>query len=156
MLYEVITYRSNGNEKGNGQNTRNTANISDILPQITVLLENIAERQKRVAIAPERRAEAAEHIAESLKLLLGNRIAVSPEYGEILPAATEQAIATDHTPAFPARSENAPAAGAVADRDSVIRIIHTMRTDGATYADIAAHLDSLNILTFSGKRNNFV
>jgi len=137
-----------GNEKGNGRNVPGTTISGDILPQIATLLENIAESQKRAAIAQERRAEAAENIAEALQQILGNRIAVSPEPGEILPATMEPSA---HASSVLPRPESGEPSGTAADRDSVIRLIQAMRADGATYADIAAHLDSLNILTFSGK-----
>lgn len=135
----------NGNgRKGNGRpapSDRVGELLNETLPQLKALMETITEHQRSIidtgerrADAEERRARAMESIAESLQYLVGA--------GTLAPAESERPV--ELRPAL------TPAANRP-DRASVLSIIFSMRDEGATYSQIASHLDSLHIPTFSGK-----
>lgn len=141
-------YRNEGRNggKGNGRpvpapTDRVAELLNETLPQLKALVETLAEHQRslidtgeRRADAEERRARAMESIAESLQYLVGAGTLALPDAErpvEVRPAS--------------ASAVNRP------DRDSVLSIVFSMRDEGATYGQIAAHLDSLHIPTFSGK-----
>ncbi|MFP4422281.1 MAG: hypothetical protein ACLFRG_17200 [Desulfococcaceae bacterium] len=138
--------KDNGNvKKGNGHSLpsdRVAELLNETLPTLKSLMETLTEHQRSIidtgerrADAEERRARAMESIAESLQYLMGAGALSLPETAErpveVRPALTANA--------------NRP------DRDSVLSIIFSMRDEGATYGQIAGHLDSLHIPTFSGK-----
>jgi hypothetical protein len=134
----------NGNGKrGNGQaapSDRVAELLNETLPALKSLMETMTEHQRSIidtgerrADAEERRARAMESIAESLQYLVGGGTLSLPEADR--PVEVRPALAAANRP----------------DRDSVLSIIFSMRDEGATYGQIAAHLDSLHIPTFSGK-----
>ncbi len=137
--------KSGGNGKrGNGQGApsdRVAELLNETLPTLKSLMDTMTEHQRSIidtgerrADAEERRVRAMESIAESLQYLVGGGTFSLPEADrpvEVRPALTAGA--------------NRP------DRDSVLSIIFSMRDEGATYGQIAGHLDSLHIPTFSGK-----
>ncbi len=134
--------KTNGKNRGKGKKAeegdRLMATLADAIPPIKELLERIAKDHQRLAEAEERRshaeerkAEAAEKIAEALKSFLENGapaglMGLSPS-----PPVCEK----------PGKKQ----------RETVVGIIDEMRRDGATYRQIAAHLDTERLPTFSGK-----
>jgi hypothetical protein len=145
-------YKGNeGNfKKGPGYRSEETDKLMTALgqtvPEIKIVLENIAENQHRLAEAEERRAGAEERkagafeaLAESLQALLTNGIQLPLNPG--IPYTTSSS---------PVEAEK-PIRSSAADRENVLDTIFGMRDQGATYTEIASHLDSESIPTFSGK-----
>ena len=141
-------YRSEGRNgnKGNGHSgsvpsDRVAELLNETLPQLKSLVETLTEHQRSIidtgerrADAEERRARAMESIAESLRYLAGAGALSLPDAER--PVEIRPALASP---------VNRP------DRGSVLSIVYSMRDEGATYGQIADHLDSLHIPTFSGK-----
>lgn len=146
-----------GNEGGNykkgpggGYRSEETeklmAALGQAVPEIKVVLENIAENQHRLAEAEERRAGAEERkagafeaLAESIQALLSNGIQLPVSAG------------IPYTPSPSPVEVEKPIRSSAADRENVLDTIFGMRDQGATYTEIASHLDSESIPTFSGK-----
>jgi hypothetical protein len=156
--YNGNQYNGNPQYKGNEGNFKNgpgypteetdklmTA-LAQTLPEIKVVLENIAENQNRLATAEERRAGAEERkagafetLADTLKTILGS--------GIMLPGTPALPYAPSQSPIGTAK----PVRSSAADRENVLNTIYAMRDSGDTYTQIASHLESENIPTFSGK-----
>lgn len=106
--------------------------LEEILPTLNTCLEAIAEGQKSLIELQERRAAAEERKATALERIAG-------------------AIARDGIPAQTNETLNDLKPTVSMDRDEVLDIIRNMRTEGVSFGKIAAHLEDLNITTFSGK-----
>lgn len=122
------------------------AALGQTLPEIKIVLENIAENQSRLAEAEERRAGAEERkagafeaLADSVKALLDKGIRLPANSG----------IPYSQTP-VPVEMEK-PVRSSAVDRENVLHTIYAMRDNGATYTEIASQLDSESVPTFSGK-----
>ncbi len=132
------TYR--GVERRSNKDNRRRSNtqgqveqlLEETLPALHTCIASLAEGQKSLIEVQERRAAAEERKAEALE-----RIAAAIARDDIVPALDKISEATE-----PAVSM---------DRDEVLNIIRNMRNDGDSFGKIAAHLEDLNVPTFSGK-----
>ncbi len=145
--YNNPQYR--GNDKGNGkkvvapklENVERLAGLmSDSLPELMVVMTRMAEAGERRAEAETRKADAIERVATNLESLLRMTEAVESRLN-----ADTARKAVEIPPLPPAVRPPK------ADRDKVLAVIETMRSEGATYGQIADHLESEHIPTFSGK-----
>lgn len=103
------------------------------LPEIRKLLEAVIEEQKQRTAATDRHAEAMERIAEAL--------------GRLAEGVADWSAAAIRQPVPVVPESNARPV----ERGKVLQVISDMRNNGATYTEIARHLDSENVATFSGK-----
>lgn len=130
-------------EKSNGKPRRAPApkpsdrdvagGLSEQLPEIRKLLEAVVEGQKERTAATDRHADAMARIAEAL--------------GRLAEGVAEWSTAAIRHPDPAAPESNARPV----ERGKVLQVISDMRNNGATYTEIARHLDSENVATFSGK-----
>jgi hypothetical protein len=150
--------RPNGNvrkghfNKGVGVETEKLAQLlGEALPDVKALLETISDSQKRMAIARERQADAEERkagaleqIADSLTTFLDSSLRNEEETG----AAPQLRVVS-----YPAKEDEPveKTANPQLDREAVLNIIYSMREAGSTYSQIASHLETEHIPTFSGK-----
>lgn len=151
-------YNSYNNNRGNDRQRINgplqrTIN-KEYWPVLKQVLEDMAAQQKRTADADERRAQAEERKADALETiakhfvhLIAPNVSVDVENVPNVPVETSKAVAdTEDTP-----EAASPELSANTDREEVLGIIHGMRKDKVSYENIAAHLTSEGIPTFSGK-----
>lgn len=128
--------------------------VSDVLPAIKGLIEEIAGHQGRLvaaqeslAVAEERKADALESLAIYLKAFIEGEVsgqqAVDNQTGETAEPVED---APQLTPTVAAN-----AAPVLSSREQVIQTIVAMRNQGATYNEIAQHLETEKVATFSGK-----
>lgn len=141
-------YGQRGNEKhvnGNVKKShhksvdmeRITALVEEAIPSIQSLLERIANAGERWSLAEERKTDAIQQLAEAL--------AGAIQTGTVgIPVAVQAPVIASQETA-PDRPVNR------LPREAVLDIIYSMRDGGATYGEIAAHLENDNIPTFSGK-----
>jgi hypothetical protein len=128
--------------------------VSDVIPAIKGLLEEIAGHQGRLvaaqeslAVAEERKADALESLAVYLKAIIEGEVSGQEDdddqgfdAGESVAHASKRTRAVAATPA-----------PVLSNREQVINTIVTMRNQGATYNEIAQHLETEKVATFSGK-----
>ena len=107
--------------------------IKKITPAVKQFLNDIAESEKRIADAKERKARAEIKAAQSLS--------------DIVESINSQDLSAlnlkhpDKKPPKPMKEHH----------KKVSKIIKTMRNKGATFSEIASYLDKENIPTFSGR-----
>lgn len=142
-------YGQRGNEKNVNGNMKKghhksvdmeklTSLVEGALPNIQALLERIAAAGERWSLAEERKTDAIEQLTEAL--------AGAIQTGTVgIPVAVQSAPAlVGHETPVERPVNNMP-------REAVLEVIYSMRDGGATYGEIAAHLENDNIPTFSGK-----
>jgi len=145
-------YKGNeGNyKKGPGHRSEETdklmAALGQTVPEIKIVLENIAENQHRLAEAEERRAGAEERKAGAFEALAES---IQTIVSKGIPFPVNSGI--PYTPSPSPVEVEKPTRSSAADRENVLDTIFGMRDQGATYTEIASHLDSESIPTFSGK-----
>lgn len=159
----------NGNYNRGNTNDRkfrhkNEASVNDeTLKSIKSALESIALNQTSAIEIAARRAEAEERKAAAFEFIASN-------FGDFTPAKPEkvETVATivkseieriheepeeDYAEQAPLKSyeifKNAP--NTEMNKDEVLAMILSMRNDGSTYNEIASHLVSLDLPTFSGR-----
>lgn len=160
------TYEPNGNFMRNGNERKYRPrnpnegvvmddNMVTIKETLTAILANqeagIAFAERR-AIAEERKAEAFEFIANHIGLLTGN-LFVPGNISEDRPVEQcddDETMKTDASPNVVANNDNEKTASDM-NKDEILELIITMRNDGATYNEIASHLEDLSLPTFSGR-----
>jgi hypothetical protein len=117
--------------------------INETIPAIKTLLETISENQKRLAEAEEMRASAENRKADALERIAVNLKQLVASGGSPSVVQTETALSEVRDDVLERPS--------AADREKVIQLIKEMREKGATYPQIAAHLEDQKTPTFSGK-----
>lgn len=156
-------YTRNSNNNGNEQKFRprtpgnNVASdetlisIKDTLAGILTNQEAALTFAERRAIAEERKAEAFEFIADHIGRLTGDTFVARTYAAAPEPCETcddEQQITCDAVPVDAPQNDMAPTD---MNKDDILEVIASMRRDGSTYNEIAAHLVDLNLPTFSGR-----
>lgn len=168
------TYEPNGNYmRNNGErkfrprtgpeNFASDDTMTSIKETLQAILANqesalvIAERK---AIAEERKADAFEFIARHIGKLTGENF-VTKTNQPVTPSKDAETglmdMLNDMDAAVPEETERvitvrkpeSPSDGI--GKDDILSIIAAMRREGSTYNEIASHLDSLNLPTFSGR-----
>ncbi len=158
--YANPQYRGSEKHEGNGWkgattnvtvDTEKLASVlGDHLPEIKGLLEGLSRSQQRTAEAMERRSAAEERKAGAMEVMaeylkrLSETSDAAP--GITAPRPADPAAARREAPETPAKKKPAEF-----NRDEIIRLIFKMREEGSTYGEIAEHLESKNVPTFSGK-----
>jgi hypothetical protein len=166
--YSNPQYQDRRNEKDNrkypgGATASETlsAALVENLPVIKKILEGISENQKRLADAEDRRAQAEERKATVLESILDyakqyfgagmnlcgintiNKTAEKPQ--ENVMASKETIMESEPS----AESESTDPL--IPGREEVLAMIGDMREKGSTYDQIAKHLETAGIATFSRK-----
>ncbi|QTA82625.1 DNA-binding recombinase domain-containing protein [Desulfonema limicola] len=148
-------YRSDEEVNGNlkrghlpgSDNEKLTKLAEGFLPEIKTFMESIAENQKRMTDAEERKAEMLAEIAKSLQALL--KSGISLPLNQLDQVVENQTFyEPGNNPKIENNDNNNPAAP---DRETILNIIFSMREKGTTFGEIASFLDSKNIPTFSKK-----
>lgn len=154
--------RSNGNERKFRHKSDAPAN-DETLKAIKNALETIAINQTssmeiaaRRADAEERKAAAFEFIAASMGNFSPEQVAPKLETVEtIVKAEAEKAAGTQEvetSESLPTKSyEIFKNSNRDLNKDEILSMILSMRNDGSTYNEIASHLVSLDLPTFSGR-----
>lgn len=150
-----------GTEKRGGKDRRDAAQrrpvppermlslFMEALPEFKNFLETFLENQKRLTEIDERRVQSDERKAEALESIA--------EYFKHLAQSGHGAAKEERGgPKFSMEPEawaghQEARKHAAADRDKVMEIINALRSEGASYENIAQNLDSQGIPTFSGK-----
>lgn len=157
-------YESNGNNSRYGNdkkqfrprhNHNEPAISEETLIAIKDSLESIAANQEaglifaeRRAIAEERKADAFEFIAANIgNISLGKQEDSMTEIQEDAEVSVIQETVSTEVQPTAASDDSAP----VLSKDETLKLIFKMRDDGSTYNEIASHLVSLNLPTFSGR-----
>ncbi len=117
--------------------------INETIPAIKSLLDTISENQKRLAEAEEIRATAENRKADALERIAVNLKQLVASGGSLSAEQTETSLSEVGGDILERPS--------AADREQVIQSIKEMRENGATYPQIAAHLEAQKTPTFSGK-----
>lgn len=146
--------------------------IKDTLQSILTNQESSLLIAERKAIAEERKADAFEFIAHHIGKLTGETFVPAPRSEsvavakkEVKPAVMDDFMDMDtdtdmeDVPAEIRETMESQPMLAVKkaetqssmDKDDILGIISDMRREGSTYNEIASHLDSLNLPTFSGR-----
>lgn len=158
-----------------------TSLLTETIPAMKKLLEEIASGQKKLgeigerrAVAEEKNATAMENIAIYIKMMVENNIALLPDQNnqnvEVEPETEleaeaevyteyedeeeyegEDEVYTEPEPEPAPPRSKRKARVSSPTRAKVIKIISNMRAKGSTYGQIADHLEGKNISTFSGK-----
>lgn len=149
--------RQRGKEGKNGYTQRGAH--QDQWSLIKKSLEDLSENQKRIAVAGERRAKAAERLAdamENISICLGH--VATPEVVAAADTDVER-----HPVSSPEDEQREPETtppepktppveiSAETEREKTMGMILEMRKEKVSYAKIAAHLSSRAIPTFSGR-----
>ncbi len=142
--------------------------IKDTLQSILANQESSLLIAERKAIAEERKADAFEFIAQHIGKLTGETFVPAPRNESVSVAKKEAkpVVADDfmdmdmdeqpvdicetveqETAVHMKKTSNESSM----DKDDILNIISDMRREGSTYNEIASHLDSLNLPTFSGR-----
>jgi hypothetical protein len=165
-------YTRNGNERkfrprtgveGFASDDNTMTTIKDTLQAILANQETALAVAERKAIADERKAEAFEFIAQHIGKLLGENFvpktapfvadvqAAKPEIEVMDMSHHEEEPMTEETErVITVRKPDVQSTQSM-DKDDILGIISSMRREGSTYNEIATHLDSLNLPTFSGR-----
>jgi hypothetical protein len=166
--YPNPQYQDRRNEKDNrkyqgGATATETlsAAIVENLPIIKTIMEGIYENQKRLADAEDRRARAEERKATVLESILDyakqylsasmnlpsintiNKTAEKPQ--EKVMTSKETIIKSEPS------AESGSTDPLIPEREEVLAMIGDMREKGSTYDQIAKHLETAGIATFSRK-----
>jgi hypothetical protein len=166
--YPNPQYQDRRNEKDNRKYQGGTtaaetlsAAIVENFPVIKTILEGISENQKRLADAEDRRARAEERKATVLESILDyakqyfgagmnlsdiNTITKTPEKPQEKDLISKETIMESKPPA---ESESIDVL--TPGREEVLAMIGDMREKGSTYDQIAKHLETSGIATFSRK-----
>jgi hypothetical protein len=166
--YSNPQYQDRRNEKDNRKYQGGTtaaetlsAAIVENLPVIKKILEGISENQKRLADAEDRRAQAEERKATVLESILdyakqyfgaGMNVSGINTINETAEKPQEKVMASTET-----IMESEPSAESestdplIPGREEVLAMISDMREKGSTYDQIAKHLETAGIATFSRK-----
>lgn len=154
--------RNNNDRKFRSRQTTDNLPSEDTLTTIKDTLQAILANQEatiavseRKAIAEERKADAFEFIAQHIGKIIDENFVFSKYYNRTDEAETTQEGKEE---AFSHDTEHIVSTGkkenvnsVTMDKGEILNIITSMRQDGATYSEIAAHLDELNLPTFSGR-----
>jgi hypothetical protein len=166
--YPNPQYQDRRNEKDNRKHqvvttaveTLSTA-LVDNLPLIKTILEGISENQKKLADAQDRRARAEERKAAVLedifdfaKQYIGagmnlsgiNTIITTTENSNDMEMLSKETV-VESEPQVESENTDLELPG----RDEVLAMIGDMREKGSTYDQIAKHLETAGIPTFSRK-----
>jgi hypothetical protein len=167
--YPNPQYQDRRNEKDNRKQQQVVAtavetlaaSLVENLPVIKTILEGISENQKKLAEAEDRRARAEERKAAVLESIFDyakQYIGAGMSFSGIDPIkmATEKPNETDmfskETVAEPEPTvEFETAQPSIPGREEVLAMIGDMRENGSTYDQIAKHLETEGIPTFSRK-----
>lgn len=161
----------NGNGNYNKGNTnerkfrpRNETPVNDeTLKSIKSALETIALNQTSSIEIATRRAEAEERKAAAFEFIasnFGDFTPVKPEKVETVAAIVKSEIERVHEEPEENITEQAPLKSyeifkntpqREMNKDEILSMILSMRNDGSTYNEIASHLVSLDLPTFSGR-----
>ncbi len=138
-----------------------SASLAENLPVIKTILEGISENQKRLAEAEDRRARAEERKASVLesifdyaKQYIGTGINLSAM--DPIKSEPENQQPTEQFPKEAGVESESPIESEITQttfpsRKEVLALIGDMREKGATYDQIAKHLETEGIPTFSRK-----
>jgi hypothetical protein len=166
--YPNPQYQDRRNEKDNRKHqvvataveTLSTALVEN-LPVIKTILEGISENQKRLADAEDRRARAEERKATVLESIFDyakqyigagmnlsgiDTIKTTTENPKDMEMFSKEPVVE---PEPPAQSEHIEPS--LPGREEVLAMISDMREKGSTYDQIAKHLETEGIPTFSRK-----
>ena len=140
-----------------------SAALIENLPLIKTVLEGISENQKRLADAEDRRARAEErkamvmeNIFEYAKQYIASGINI-PDVGVIKTTAAAEnpgdiSVSSDQPVVAPEpQVEPENIEPSLPSREEVLAMIGDMREKGSTYDQIAKHLETSGIPTFSRK-----
>ena len=153
--YHSNERRSGGDRRGNPQRKKSSSQskgggsdvMGDVLPNIQLLLESIAESNRKMALARERRADAEERKADIFEgLVVSLRDFLESDTVRNL-TESGMRMARPFTEAKPAPPKKIPPD----ERDRIVKLIRSMRKSGSTYDQIAGYLDEQQIPTFSNK-----
>ncbi|PIE71723.1 MAG: hypothetical protein CSA22_01355 [Deltaproteobacteria bacterium] len=158
--------RRNGNDKrphhnhkpyNNNHNAHqhNMGDVNaDLMNDIKALLEEVTLNQKRLitvaemrALSEERKAEAIEGLAEWAKQMMR----MLTEKANAPAAPVEAADSRTHFVNHPSFQGASAITDGDSEREKIMRIIHEMRSEGATYDQIAETLTEKGFATFSGR-----
>lgn len=121
--------------------------LGQSLPEVKEQLQKMADAQDRRARAEERKAAALEDIARILMPHFSS--AVTAASAAVSSSPLSETIETEA--ALPEVTNEKTKKVTVLGREEVLKIIFDMREGGATFGEIASHLEDRNIPTFSGK-----
>ena len=161
----------NGNGNYNRGNTnerkfrnKNESSLNDeTLKSIKNALESIALNQTSAIEIAARRAEAEERKAAAFEFIasnFGDFTPAQPEKVETVATIVKSEIERVHEEPEEILAEKAPlksyeifknTPSNEMNKDEVLSMILSMRNDGSTYNEIASHLVSLDLPTFSGR-----
>ena len=149
--------RANGNYRK--KMIPRNGDLTESLPAIKKLLEDISENQKRIANAEERKATALERIADHFfkpvpEMLSEEQPVASPAVEAAVAETdhTEPAVAeTDRTEAATAEPDRTDAKPAPTDREKTVALIRELRAKGLSFEKVARELQAQGIPTVSGR-----
>ncbi len=153
--------RGNNNDRKFHNKTESPLN-NETLKSIKNALETIATNQTSAMEIAARRADAEERKAAAFEFIASTFGNFSPEQptkhetvAAVVKAEVESTIdepITDTSEQLPVKSyEIFKNTNSEMNKDEVLSMILSMRNDGSTYNEIASHLVSLDLPTFSGR-----
>ena len=159
------SYEPNGNyaRSGNDRKYRprhqnDTSQMDETLITIKETLTAILSNQEsgislaeRHTIAEERKADAFEFIARHIGELTGYKFVPGFTNGDLGSEPNDDSEAHYGKPNYPQTQDTMGDDSVDMTKDEILELILTMRNDGATYNEIANHLDMLSLPTFSGR-----
>ncbi len=168
--------RRNYDNNSNGNGNYNKGNNNDrkfhgkaesplnneTLKSIKNALETIAANQTGAMEIATRRADAEERKAAAFEFIastFGDFVPAQPEKQETVAAVVKAEVENIIEEPITEVSERAPVksyeisknANTEMNKDEVLSMILSMRNDGSTYNEIASHLVTLDLPTFSGR-----
>lgn len=132
--------------------------LSDWIPAIKDILEEMNQNQKRIAQSEETKVEVLQEIAYHLKHISSAFPQSSPsvksdiEPSDVSDVSGEAAEEDQEEQEEESEEDSYSEEDALeAERQKIISLINGMREQGSTYGQIAAYLCAENVPTFSGK-----
>lgn len=122
--------------------------IKETVPVIRNLLKEMADNQKRLSEVEEMRARAEERMATAMEsiafhLRVPETLEAEEKIEEICSSSPDAELVAPEK--VPPQEPDAP------DKDQILGIIAEMRNSGATYDQIAFHLEQEKVPTLSGR-----
>lgn len=169
-FYPQQDRRSGGDRRreprGGSRNSNNNSSdqlittITELMPHLHDLIERAVENQTRIAVTyermleiEERKLQLLESCVDPLNHFLEAGFVPAPQI-HVVPTSAPTATATVAESPQMTRLEELDTTyteNPAREREIIIQMIKKMRKKGATYDQIARHLEKENIATFSGK-----
>lgn len=125
--------------------------LQEIFPDMHAFVSETNDFHNRMAQACERQAEAEERQAQALEKIAAHLDRLRVEGSAASTDNTDDATTSSSPSALSQSDNNSNAVQEPSDKIEVVEVIRNLRTQGATFGEIAAHLREQDVPTFSGK-----